>query len=73
MSTQSFRYRIVHEIKRGYYVLMVFECDNINYFISKNPTTPIGNTLDDLKNKLDQYKEAFKYPILNFEDIRELS
>lgn len=37
--------------------------------ITSNPIEPYGDTLEELKKDLEKMLEAFKYPVLNFEDF----
>lgn len=73
MKHGKFVYRVVFNKLNGYCIMQVFEKDGIIYFVSKKPSIPYGNDSVSLKNNLLNYIEAFNMPIINYENIREIS
>jgi hypothetical protein len=51
--------------------MKLYEKNGIYYFVSKMPSIPYGNSLENLKSDVDKFVNAFKKPVLLFENIKE--
>ncbi len=71
MQYGNFEYRVVHDKSQGYCVMKLYEKNGIYYFVSKMPSIPYGNSLENLKSDVDKFVNAFKKPVLLFENIKE--
>lgn len=72
MKYGNFEYRVVFDKKDGHFILQLFEYEGVYYFISKQPSIPLGFNYHQLKSSFDQHLEAFKKPTLPIESIKSI-
>ena len=72
MEYGNFEYRVVYDKSQGFCVMKLYEKKGIYYFISKMPSIPYGNSLENLKMDVDKFVDAFKKATINFDTICEL-
>jgi hypothetical protein len=53
--------------------MKLYEKKGIYYFISKMPSIPYGNSLENLKGDVEKFTNAFKKPVLLFENIKDIT
>jgi hypothetical protein len=69
MNYGNFEYRVVFKNSEGYYIMKLFEKDGKYYFISKEPSIPYGNLLENLKADLLSFSNALNKSALDYSEI----
>lgn len=72
MAWNSWNYRVVHRVQHGGDIFAIHEAyytDNQPTLISENPTHPLGETPDELKQEFEAFTRALAQPILEYEDF----
>ncbi len=72
MKYGNYEYRVVFDPKDGHFILQLFEMDGVYYYISKQPSTPLGFNLEQLKTSFKKFEEALGKPVILKESIKDI-